>query len=230
MQDYWEELFDAHWWEIKTVDQLAALIYDDSLLFEPGTEFHYSNSGPIVLGQLIEKITGEDYYDYIREHICKPAGMINTDCYEVDTPIPNLAIGYTREGYTEDEPRSDHWRNNLFMHASKGGPAGGGYSTVEDLLNFATALYGGKLVSPEYVDILTTGKVDAFGEGHQYAYLFGDTDNNGVRVVGHGGGAPGINSELKMYVDLGYTVAVMSNYDMGASIVARKIEELLMQR
>jgi CubicO group peptidase (beta-lactamase class C family) len=96
MQDYWEEIFDSHWWEIKTVSRLAELIFDDTLLFEPGADFHYSNSGPIVLGLIIEKVTGEDYYDYIREHICQPAGMINTDCYEMDTPVPNLAIGYTK--------------------------------------------------------------------------------------------------------------------------------------
>lgn len=227
MQDYWEELFDAHWWEIKTVDQLAALIYDDSLLCEPGAEFHYSNSGPVVLGQIIEKVSGLDYYEYIREHICEPAGMINTDCYEVDTPTPNLAIGYTRESYTEDEPSPDHWRNNLFMHASKGGPAGGGYSTVEDLLRFDIALHSGKLLSEEYVNIVTTGKVQMGGPEMMYGYLFGDETADGVRVVGHNGGAPGINAELNMYVDLGYTVAVMSNYDMAASTVAHKIDELL---
>ena len=69
MQDYWDEIFDGYWWEVKTVDQYAKYIFDDSLLFEPGADFHYSNSGPIVLGMIIEKVTGQDYYDYIREHI-----------------------------------------------------------------------------------------------------------------------------------------------------------------
>jgi len=230
MQDYWEELFDSHWWEIKTVDQLAALIYDDSLLFEPGTDFHYSNSGPVVLGQIIEKITGQDYYEYVREHIYEPAGMLNTDSYDIDRPVPNLAIGYTKETYTPDEPRPDGWRNNLFMHASKGGPAGGGFSTVEDLLRFDIALHNGTLLSKEYVDILTTGKVARIDRNMNYAYLFGDADHDGVRIIGHGGGAPGINSELAMLVDLGYTIAVMSNYDMGATPVVRKIEELLLQK
>ncbi|MDF1543843.1 MAG: serine hydrolase [bacterium] len=230
MQDYWEELFDSHWWEIKTVDQLAALIYDDPLLCEPGEEFHYSNSGPIVLGQIIEKVSGRSYYDYIRENICKPAGMINTDCYEVDTPTPNLAIGYTKETYTDNEPRPDHWRNNLFMHASKGGPAGGGYSTVEDLIRFDLALHSGKLLSKEYVDIITAGKVEIGGPEMKYGYLFGDENFDGIRSVGHNGGAPGINAELKMYVDLGYTVAVMANYDMAADQVAHKMDELIRQQ
>jgi CubicO group peptidase (beta-lactamase class C family) len=226
MQDYWDEVFDVHWWEIKTVDQMAELIFDDSLLFEPGTDFHYSNSGPIVLGMIIEKVTGQDYYDYIREQIYRPAGMINTDCYEMDTPVPNLAIGYTKMTYDGTPTQDGSWRNNLFMHVVKGGPAGGGFSTVEDLLSFDIALRTNKLISKESFDTLTTGKTQMGPEG-MYAYLFEDRMVNGHRIVGHGGGAPGINANLDMYLDSGYTVAVMANYDGAASKVARKIEELL---
>ncbi len=226
MQDYWEEMFDSPWWEIKTVNGLAELIFDDSLLFEPGTDFHYSNSGPIVLGMIIEKVTGQDYYDYIREHICKPAGMINTDCYEVDMPVPNLAIGYTRMNYDGSANPGGAWRNNLFMHAIKGGPAGGGYSTVEDLLRFDIALRNNTLISKESFDTLTTGKVQR-EPGTMYAYLFQDRMLNGHRIVGHGGGAPGINANLDLYLDNGYTVAVMANYDQAAGTVASKIQKLL---
>jgi CubicO group peptidase (beta-lactamase class C family) len=226
MQDYWEEIFDAHWWDIKTVGQLAELVFDDSLLFEPGTDFHYSNSGPIVLGMIIEKVTGQDYYDYVREKIYQPAGMIGTDCYEMDRPVDNLAIGYTKMTGDGTPTRDGSWRNNLFMHVVKGGPAGGGFSTVEDLLSFDVALRSNKLISKESFDILTTGKTQR-GPGSMYAYLFQDRMVKGQRVVGHGGGAPGINANLDMYLDSGYTVAVMANYDGAASKVAGKIEELL---
>lgn len=226
MQDYWDELFDSPFWEIKTVNQLAELIFDDTLLFEPGSDFHYSNSGPIVLGMIIEKVTGQDYYDYIREHVCQPAGMVNTDCYEMDTPVPNLAIGYTKLNYDGTRNPDGKWRNNLFMHAVKGGPAGGGFSTVEDLLKFDIALRNNKLITKESFDTLTTGKMKR-GPGSGYAYLFQDRTVNGHRIVGHGGGAPGINANLDMYIDIGYTVAVMANYEEAASMVARKIEKLL---
>ncbi|MDH4221909.1 MAG: beta-lactamase family protein [candidate division Zixibacteria bacterium] len=226
MQDYWEEMFDSHWWEIKTVSQYADLVFGDTLLFEPGTDFHYSNSGPIVLGMIIEKVTGQDYYDYVREHIYKPAGMNNSDCYEVDLDVPNLAIGYTRVNYDGTPNPGGEWRNNLFMHAIKGGPAGGGYSTVEDLWRFDTALRNNKLISKKYFDILTTGKTQR-GPGVMYAYLFQDRKVNGQRIIGHGGGAPGINANLDMYLDSGYTVAVMANYDQAAGMVSEKIEKLL---
>jgi CubicO group peptidase (beta-lactamase class C family) len=223
MESYWEELFAADWPRIRTVEQLIDLFADKPLLFEPGEKFHYSNSGPIVLGWIIERVTGQSYYDYVRENIYEPAGMTNTDCYEMDRPVENLAIGYTRMDW--DGKRGDEWRNNLFMHTVKGGPAGGGYSTVEDLLAFANALLGHQLLSKAFTDTVITGKAH-MGPDEKYGYLFGDRVVNGHRIVGHSGGAPGINANLGIYVDLGYTVAVMSNYDNGANPVARRLEKL----
>jgi len=226
MGDYWEEIFAAKWWEIKTVQQIADLIADKPLEFEPGERFRYSNSGPIILGLIIEKLSGMSYYDYVKEYIYKPAGMVNSGCFEVDRPVPNLAIGYTKMNYNGEPDPDGQWYNNLFMHVVKGGPAGGGYSTVEDLFNFARALKSHKLLNKEYTELVTTGKVD-MGPDMKYAYLFGDETANGQRIIGHSGGAPGINSRLELYLDSGYTVAVMANYDMAAETVNRKIKQLL---
>jgi len=140
--------------------------------------------------------------------------MINTDAYELDQDTPNLAVGYTRE-----EPDGPI-RNNTFLHVIKGGPAGGSYSTVEDLLRFDQALRTHKLISSQAFELITTGKVDAFGG--KYAYGFTDNRVNGQRIVGHGGGFPGINTQLDMYLDSGYTVAVMCNDDDGAMRVIEK--------
>ncbi len=122
-------------------------------------------------------------------------------------------------------------RNNLYMHVIKGGPAGGGFSTVEDLLRFDRALRGHKLLSSGTTDTVLTGKVElAPGAPEKYAYGFGDKRINGQRVVGHGGGFPGISSELDMYLDLGYTVAVMSNYDPpAAGRIAWRLREMITQ-
>jgi len=226
MGDYWEEIFTTEWWQIKTVQQIADLIVDKPLEFEPGERFRYSNGGPIILGLIIEKLSGMSYYDYVKEYIYKPAGMINSGCFEVDRPVPNLAIGYTKSNYIGQPSADGQWYNNLFMHVVKGGPAGGGYSTVEDLFNFARALKSHKLLDKEYTELVTTGKVD-MGPDIKYAYLFGDETANGQRIIGHSGGAPGINARLAMYLDSGYTVAVMANYDMAAENVNRKIKQIL---
>ena len=94
---------------------------------------------------IVEKASGESYYDYVREHIYAPAGMTGTDAYEVDAVVPNLAQGYERI-------ETDHgvtYRSNILEHTARGGPAGGGYSTVPDLLAFARALQDGRLIRPE---------------------------------------------------------------------------------
>jgi CubicO group peptidase (beta-lactamase class C family) len=224
--DYFSQLWETKFWLVRTVKDYAKLFWKDSLLFEPGSEMRYSNAGPIVLGLIIEAVTGMSYYDYVSENIYAPAGMTNTGCYEVDLPVKNLAIGYTHYSYDETM-NPQQWRNNYFLHAVRGGPAGGGFSTVEDLLKFANALFSYKLLGKPYVDTVTTGKVEMDGPELKYAYLFGDHDFNGHRAVGHTGGAPGINAVLEIFVDDGYTVAVMSNYDGGAMPIARKIRKFL---
>jgi CubicO group peptidase (beta-lactamase class C family) len=212
----------------RTIKDFLTLFVNEPLQFEPGAKWQYSNAGFMVLGAIVEKVSGQNYFDYVREHIYKPAGMLNTDAYEMDSDTPNMAIGYTRmgpNGPVPDGPR----RTNLFLHSFKGGPAGGGFSTVEDLHRFAVALNAHKLLSQKYTDIITSGKVKTPGDPDaQYAYGFQDEKINGHRSFGHGGGFPGINSELRIFPDLGYTVAVMANYDPPtASRVAERVGDLL---
>ena len=98
----------------------------------------------------------------------------------------------------------------------RGSSAGGGYSTVGDLMKFADALMGHKLLNAEHTDLLITGKVDA-GGGRKYAYGFQDERKDGAGAVGHGGGAPGMNGDLKIYPRSGYVVAVLANLDPPAA-------------
>jgi CubicO group peptidase (beta-lactamase class C family) len=165
------------------VRDFFALFANKPLLFEPGTRQQYSNAGYVVLGAIVEAASGQDYYEYVREHIYKPAGMTSTDSWELDVPVPNRAVGYTLNGPRGPAPGGGR-RNNLFSSFFKGSPAGGGYSTVDDLLRFDTALRSG--------------------------VLFKD----GRRIVGIGaaGGTPGCNALLEQ-MPQGYTLIVLSNYD-----------------
>ena len=201
----------------RTVEDFKPLVKEEKPAFEPGKRFRYSNTGMLLLGVVIESVTGQSYFDYIRKNIYEPAGMKNSDSYEMDYPVENLAIGYSLDRKSEYG-----WQNNLFKHVIKGGPAGGGFSTVGDLHGFAHALQTGKLVS---VDSLKTLWKDHSGEN--YGYGFGVVQGPNGKVVGHGGGFPGINGQLDLYLDKGYIVAVLSNYDRGASPVAQKISQLL---
>ncbi|MGD2108798.1 MAG: serine hydrolase domain-containing protein [Phycisphaerae bacterium] len=205
----------------RELDDYKPLISESTLAFEPGTDWQYSNTGFFLLGVVIEKVTGQNYFDYMRENVYKPAGMINSDCYDMDRPIPNLAIGYS----PDPAPRGPQWTNNYYKHVIRGGPAGGGFSTVEDLLRFDQALRSHKLLNKELTQNLWTGKPELGSEGYGFGFGVGGSPDN--RIVGHGGGFPGINSNLDMYLDTGYTAVVMSNHDQGAQPVQSKIRELL---
>lgn len=206
----------ARW---RTVDDMMQLARGDSAAFEPGTRSAYSNTGFLVLGKVIEKVTGQSYYDYVRENIFRPAGMTSTDSYELDRVTPNLALGYEKE-FTD---QGVSFRNNLFQHVIRGGPAGGGYSTVEDLLRFDQALRANKLVGPEYVQLLLSAKPELHSA--RYGYGFGVDPERGI--AGHSGGFPGISSNLDMFLGSGYTAVVLSNYGGGSMPVVQKIQDLV---
>jgi CubicO group peptidase (beta-lactamase class C family) len=167
----------------RTPRDFFALFADQPLRFAPGTKESYSNAGYIVLGAIVEAVSGQSYDDYVREHIFQPAGMTDTANYELDVPVPNRAIGYTRESPRGPAPGGGR-RNNLFLTLFKGSPAGGGYSTVDDLLRFDAALRSGIL----------------FKDGHKIVGL------------GAAGGTGGCNALLEQ-MDQGYTLVVLSNYD-----------------
>ena len=121
----------------------VALFRDDTLWFEPGTSQRYSNGGYVLLGEVITRASGEDYYDYVRRHVFAPAGMTRTDSYATDDPTPGVAMGYYRG---EDGVL----RENVHTRPARGSAAGGGYATADDLLALELALRGGKLAGPAW--------------------------------------------------------------------------------
>jgi hypothetical protein len=111
--------------------------------------------------------------------------------------------------------------NNIFMHVMRGGPQGGGYSTVEDLLKFDVALRSNKLVGAEYVKLLLWAKPEL--KSPDYGYGFQISNRDGVAIVGHSGGFAGINSNLDMIIGTGWTTIVLSNYGRGSEPMQEKI-------
>jgi D-alanyl-D-alanine carboxypeptidase len=169
--------------------------------FEPGARFEYSNYGFVLLGALIEAVSGRSYYDYVRENVFRPAGMSSTDSLPESEHVPNRSVGYTRP-YP-----SAAWEPNTDTLPWRGTAAGGGYSTVGDLLRFAQALSSETLISKSMLEEATRPHQPDYGHG------FGVQGEGSLRSYGHGGGAPGMNGELRIYPELGYVVASLSNLD-----------------
>jgi D-alanyl-D-alanine carboxypeptidase len=130
--------------KIRTLQDYLPLFADLPLEFEPGTNNRYSNGGYVVLGAIIEKASGMDYYAYVRENIFKPCGMLDTDSYARDAGVPNLALGYTREGRSSGARVLNHG-----TLPGRGSSAGGGYSTALDMLKYVMVLKEGKIFLPD---------------------------------------------------------------------------------
>ncbi len=192
----------------------------DTLKFEPGSKIEYNNYGYTLLGAIIENASGEDFFDYVRNHVFKPAGMNDTDYYEIDTEPPNLATGYM------DAPGGR--RSNILNTFTKGSSAGGGYSTAPDLVKFALALRDHKLLSAESLEKVWTGKKEYIGRG-KYGYGCIVAEYNGQKLVSHGGGWTGVTNWFEMYPDAGYTVVVLTNIDDDPNPVAYQFREWLTQ-
>ncbi|MCX6563081.1 MAG: serine hydrolase [Candidatus Aminicenantes bacterium] len=134
--DFFGERYEATPKEkLRTLKDYLPLFADRPLEFEPGSRNMYSNGGYVVLGLIVEKASGTDYYAYVREHIFKPAGMLDTDSFEKDAVVGNRAVGYTGSGAAR--------KRNYDSLPGKGSSAGGGYSTAADLLKYVIALNKG---------------------------------------------------------------------------------------
>jgi D-alanyl-D-alanine carboxypeptidase len=175
------------------------------LSHEPGDRHEYSNYGFVLLGALIEKVSGRSYYDHVRSKVFRPAGMTSTDSVPETEHVPGRAVGYWR-------PRGA-WEPNTGTLPWRGTSAGGGYSTVRDLMRFAQALESGTLISKELLAEATRA------QEQQYGYGFGVQGEGSLRSYGHGGGAPGMNGELRVFPELGYVVVSLSNLDPPAASV-----------
>lgn len=213
--DYFDSpLLPAGLSELDGLDGYFRLFANEPLLFTPGTATRYSNSGCIVLGLIVERVSGMSYYDYVRENVFLPAGMTSTGSFAQDEEFLPRAIGYTTVDYHGEETGvlSDNWA----LLPLRGGSAGGGYSTAGDLYRFGRALVGNVLLSAETTELTLEGKAKTINPATVFAYGFMDRVEAGHRAVGHGGGYAGAANAFSIYPESGYTIVILSNMGTGA--------------
>jgi D-alanyl-D-alanine carboxypeptidase len=212
--------FAANRLQLRNTEDYLQLYGTRGLRFEPGTRWEYSNYGFMLLGAVIERVSGMSYDEYVATRILTPAGMTATGAAPEDSLVPGRSVGYMRQGGA--------LVSNAPTLPFRGTPAGGWYSTVGDFARFAVALREHQLLDATHTALLLSGKV-AMGQVGlaQYAYGFVDRVQAGRRLVGHGGGAPGMNGELTFEPNGGYVVVVLSNFDPSA---ATGIEAFILPR
>jgi CubicO group peptidase (beta-lactamase class C family) len=207
----------------KTVSDFAQRFKNDTLLSKPGTKYDYSASGFIILGLIIENVSGLNYYDYVNQYIFKPAEMTNTSELDIDAVVQNKASGYTTFLQEDKTPRKNEY------YLAKASPAGFHYSTIEDLFKFSKALRNYKLLSEETTELMFKPKVKGYNTNLGYGI---DVDlRYNQTIQGHSGGWYGIRGELMDFMKDNYTIVILSNVDddgkTGTTMVSDFFKELI---
>lgn len=191
----------------ETIAESLNVFKDDSLLFEPGTEFRYSTYGYNLLGCVIEGASGISFLTYMRDNIFLPAQMNNTRDDNPFSIIPNRASGYNLDGKGE-------LVNSRMVDMSNRMPAGGFITTVEDLAHFAVSIMKNKLISQQTFEQmlipqkLKNGKTINYGLGWAVAP---DDDWYGEKEASHGGQSPGVSGILYLIPRRNFAVAIQGN-------------------
>ncbi|HEU0098715.1 MAG TPA: serine hydrolase domain-containing protein [Allosphingosinicella sp.] len=176
--------------------------------FAPGSRQAYSNYGFMLLGRIVEQVSGLPYDDYLQRNIFKPVGMASTGNRPESEVLPRRAVGYMGSG-----ARLRSADDTLPVN---GTPAGGGYSTVGDFNRFIGGLTAHRLLRAETLRKLIEGGV-TMADGKFAGFDFGGTMGDAGRFIGHGGGAPGMSGSLQHFLDSGMTLIVLANRDPGTA-------------
>jgi len=195
--------FDRQRLSLRTHDDYVRLYGTRGPEHPPGEEQRYSNYGFLLLGAIIERVSGQSYYDYVDAHVFAPAGMRDSGSLPEDVAVPGRAVAY--------QHKDGAWVDASDTLPYRGTAAGGGYSTAGDLLKFARALQAGKLLSPELLAEATRAQTPWYGYG------FNVREQEGSPLFGHGGGAPGMNGDLRIYPEQGIVVVGLANVDPPAA-------------
>ena len=206
--------YQAHIPRLRRIGDFLPLIYDQQLVFDtPGEAFSYSNSGIVVLGAVIEKVSGQPYEDYIRGNILMPTGMNDTGINFWDEVVPNRAMGYSKS-------LSGSF-SQAVLQVPPASADGGIETTVLDMLKYDRALHGDGLLSEASKEKMFTPNLNDYG------YCWRISDNEARRSIGHGGGAPGVSASFMRYPEDDVTIIVLSNYSGAASEPARPLEAIV---
>ncbi|UIJ44811.1 beta-lactamase family protein [Sphingomonas cannabina] len=194
--DFFGADYDAHASELRTLSDFVRLFGRRDPLFPPGSRWGYSNFGFILLGAILEQISGQRWDAHLDQRVFRVAGMTATSAV---ASAEDTAVPLNGAAQTGLKPLSYYG----------GLPAGGGYSTVDDLHRFATALRAGALLDPAHRLLLTTPTVAAGSA--QWSLGLRIAMRNGEASYGHRGSAPGVNADFAVYPHSGYTIIVLCN-------------------
>lgn len=188
-----------------SVAAMTKIVGDEPLAFEPGTQQSYSNGGYVVLGRVIEVVSGKTYSAYVNDRVYGLAGMVASGFYRESDRAGHIALPMISDGAARG---AGPVMGSPATGPRTGNPAGGGYSTAADLFRFARALRAGRLLNPQMTRYVLDG---TFAEDPKWGFALREQIAGRHRFLGNGGGAPGVNAEFRFEPAGAHTVVVLSN-------------------
>ena len=204
LTEYWDSpIYQSLHYRIDNVTDYAAIIKDMPLVFKPGTARRYSNAGYNLLGIIVQKASKQNYYDFMRQRIFQPLGMLATDFYQTTLADAPIAVGYTN--LSPRGPQRGYLRENTFVLDPIGPPSGGSYSTLTDLVRYERQMLENKLLDTKHTAIyFNIGQAKSIQEAAKMPI---------PKVLSAAGGSPGISALTISDRDLGIRLVILSNYD-----------------
>jgi CubicO group peptidase (beta-lactamase class C family) len=200
---------------------LLPLFADRPAAFPPGAMYQYCDANYVLLGLVLEALTGRPYAEVAADEVLGPAGMSDSSFEALDEEPPRLATGYLASA--ETPPQS--WGSNVFSLTAAGMPDGGMITTARDLVRLVEALLDGNLVSPASLAAMRIPQgpsrdgVDRYGYGLELVVL-----DDEVIILGHGGSDPGVSARVSHDLRTATTIVVLCNLTRGSWVAAQQLE------
>ncbi len=203
---------------------MLPLFIDLPAVFPPGTAFQYNDAAYILLGLIVERVTGRPYVDVVTDDVLRPAGMVDSSFEPLDSDPARMAVGYL----TSPDVPSDAWISNIFSVTASGMPDGGMISNPRDLVRLVEALMAGRLVSPSSLSSMRAPQGPPSSTAEQFGLGLALTLVDGaVVILGHSGSDPGVSALVSHHLATATTIVVLCNQDRGALAATLRLEDAL---
>lgn len=222
--DDFEELWEVlPMYRVRSTKDFLPMFQYEKMAGAAGSPFNYNNTGYIILGMVVEQVSGMAFADYIEEHIFQRASMYDSGYFSADELPGNVATGYM-------EKSDGTWKSNIFSLPAKGGPDGGAYVTAADIGLFWKALKDGKILTEEMMRVFLKPQVSV-GEDIHYGYSgYMETSGEGVVKYIQMGYDPGVNFRAVHYPGEDITIVVCSNKSDDAYEILKEAENLILPK
>lgn len=222
MEDYSELWHNTPMYRMTSPKEFMPLFNGQKMKFTPGDRFHYNNAGFIVLGLVVEQLSGMSFAEYIEKNIFLPCGMNHSGYFSLDRLPKGVAYGYI-------ENEDGTWKTNIYSIPITGGPDGGAFITAPDMLKFWKSLFEYRLLSKELTELRLTDHIAAENDEYYGYGIWINKRDNAVFKYHVMGSDPGVSFRSSYYPKLDLQVVVIANKGYVSFAINKEIEKRIFE-